>query len=211
MQDGIVFEGLDRLLNVLVRHAPNLDYVTLDEVTHRHTRVQAARVNSSPNDRSDSLDSIHAVPAPGKALHPLDNAPVALSVRPLGAYGTNHSEIQITAEPSATEPGLYEATYVPRDSGAYQARATVVGTAVTVDIVAGGMGRWEASSVVALREGAFPCPVCGTLVDGQAESYEICPVCGWEDDPVQREDPAYTGGANAPALAGARAAWRSRA
>lgn len=67
------------------------------------------------------------VRARGKDFQPLDNATVSLSVRPLGAFGTNQSEIQITAEPSATEPGLYEATYIPRDSGAYQARATVVG------------------------------------------------------------------------------------
>ena len=89
-------------------------------------------------------------------------------------------------------------------------RSIAPGTAVTVDVVAGGMGRWEASSVVALRAGAFPCPVCGTLVDGQAESYEICPACGWEDDPVQREDPAYAGGANTASLADARAVRRAR-
>ncbi|MBV9265253.1 MAG: DUF2489 domain-containing protein [Acidobacteriaceae bacterium] len=26
--------------------------------------------------------------------------------------------------------------------------------------------------------------------------YEICPVCIWENDPVQRDDPSYAGGAN---------------
>ena len=64
MQDGIVFEGLDLLLNVLVRHAPNLDYVTLDEVIHRQKRVQAARVNFSPIDLSDYLDALDEEPEP---------------------------------------------------------------------------------------------------------------------------------------------------
>jgi hypothetical protein len=33
--------------------------------------------------------------------------------------------IHLLAEPSATEPGLYQATYVPRLTGAYRALATV--------------------------------------------------------------------------------------
>ncbi|MBK7759534.1 MAG: hypothetical protein IPI35_24685 [Deltaproteobacteria bacterium] len=67
MQDGIVFEGLDLLLNVLVRHAPNLDYVTLDEVIHRQKRVQAARINFSPIDLSDYLDALDEGPEPDPA------------------------------------------------------------------------------------------------------------------------------------------------
>lgn len=35
-------------------------------------------------------------------------------------------------------------------------------------------------------------------------SYEICPVCFWEDDPVQNEDPEYQGGANSVSLTTAR-------
>lgn len=31
-------------------------------------------------------------------------------------------------------------------------------------------------------------------------SFEICPVCFWEDDLVQFEDPSSTGGANAVSL-----------
>jgi hypothetical protein len=33
-------------------------------------------------------------------------------------------------------------------------------------------------------------------------------VCGWEDDPVQRADPSFAGGANVLSLNEARAAWR---
>lgn len=44
----------------------------------------------------------------------------------------------------------------------------------------------------------YPCRCCGflTLSDPQSGSYEICPVCFWEDDGVQNEDPVYAGGAN---------------
>ena len=44
---------------------------------------------------------------------------------------------------------------------------------------------------------AFKCPVCGkyTFKSGPG-SYEICPVCGWEDDKAQYHDPTLSGGAN---------------
>ena len=43
----------------------------------------------------------------------------------------------------------------------------------------------------------FKCPVCGkyTFQFGPG-SYEICPVCGWEDDKAQYKDPNLKGGAN---------------
>ena len=44
------------------------------------------------------------------------------------------------------------------------------------------------------------CPVCGYLTfwteDGFPGSYNVCPICYWEDDPVQFKDPDYAGGAN---------------
>lgn len=44
---------------------------------------------------------------------------------------------------------------------------------------------------------AFKCPVCGkyTFKNGPG-SYEICPICGWEDDKAQYKDPTLKGGAN---------------
>lgn len=44
----------------------------------------------------------------------------------------------------------------------------------------------------------FACPCCGflTLTDRSYWSFEICPVCFWENDPLQEEDPFYWGGAN---------------
>lgn len=42
------------------------------------------------------------------------------------------------------------------------------------------------------------CPCCGykTLDAPARGTYEICPLCYWEDDPVQHQDPDYAGGAN---------------
>jgi hypothetical protein len=40
--------------------------------------------------------------------------------------------------------------------------------------------------------------------------YEICEICGWEDDPVQSADPDYAGGANEESLNECRAKWTAR-
>ena len=48
----------------------------------------------------------------------------------------------------------------------------------------------------------YPCPCCGykTLPKPAGGTYDICPVCFWEDDGVQLDDPDYPGGANKPSL-----------
>lgn len=51
------------------------------------------------------------------------------------------------------------------------------------------------------------CPCCGQHVFAEKNAYEICPVCGWEDDKVQRRDPDYAGGANKLSLNQAKAAF----
>lgn len=50
------------------------------------------------------------------------------------------------------------------------------------------------------------CPCCGfaTLGGSTDSDYDICPVCFWENDPVQRGDPSYAGGANHVSLLQAR-------
>lgn len=52
----------------------------------------------------------------------------------------------------------------------------------------------------------YPCPCCGyyTLNREPSGTFELCPVCYWEDDDVQFRDPAYAGGANEPSLEEAR-------
>lgn len=48
----------------------------------------------------------------------------------------------------------------------------------------------------------YPCPCCGylTFYDESYGSFEICPVCFWEDDDVQNDDPRFDGGANGISL-----------
>jgi hypothetical protein len=57
---------------------------------------------------------------------------------------------------------------------------------------------------VATTELLNPCPCCGLLTIDGPRQWEICPVCGWEDDPIQFDDPSYSGGANSICLREAR-------
>ena len=52
----------------------------------------------------------------------------------------------------------------------------------------------------------YPCPCCGyyTYKHVPDGSYDICPVCFWEDDPIQLEDPECEGSANRVSLEQAR-------
>ena len=54
------------------------------------------------------------------------------------------------------------------------------------------------------------CPCCGRYIFDEKGKYEICPVCGWEDDPVQRREPDLAGGANKLSLNEARKAWAEK-
>jgi hypothetical protein len=58
----------------------------------------------------------------------------------------------------------------------------------------------------------YPCPCCHyhTILDAWSEppgTFYICPVCGWEDDNIQHDDPDYRGGANIESLNECRAAF----
>ena len=53
----------------------------------------------------------------------------------------------------------------------------------------------------------IPCPCCGFLtLEGEYGSYAICPLCDWEDDPVQLANPTSEGGANKKSLVQAQQA-----
>lgn len=72
-----------------------------------------------------------------KKFQPLDNASVRLEIRsaaarfaastrrPDGESSTNDNRVRIPAEPALTEAGLFQATYIPRETGAYHAVAIV--------------------------------------------------------------------------------------
>ncbi len=53
----------------------------------------------------------------------------------------------------------------------------------------------------------FACPCCGyKTFDVQPDgTYLICPVCSWEDDPIQLANRDYEGGANGVSLRQAQA------
>lgn len=54
----------------------------------------------------------------------------------------------------------------------------------------------------------YLCPCCENHSFYERESYEICPVCNWEDDPVQSKKTDLAGGANQMSLNEARKAYR---
>ncbi|MGA2597107.1 MAG: CPCC family cysteine-rich protein [Bryobacteraceae bacterium] len=56
------------------------------------------------------------------------------------------------------------------------------------------------------EQNAYACPCCGFLTLGEKPpgTFEICPVCYWEDDNVQAADPTFEGGANSMSLEQAR-------
>ena len=61
-----------------------------------------------------------------------------------------------------------------------------------------------------VNENLVPCPCCGVgLVEANHE-FDICDVCGWEDDDYQFNHPDYRGGANHMSLNEARKAYRER-
>ena len=57
--------------------------------------------------------------------------------------------------------------------------------------------------------GRLDCPVCGLQsAYVEPESWEISDRCGWEDDPIQRAQPNFDGGANRDSLEQYRQRWR---
>ena len=52
------------------------------------------------------------------------------------------------------------------------------------------------------------CPICNTLAFPFHGSYDVCPKCGWIDEPFQEENPNEDGGVNFMSLNQARQAWK---
>ena len=52
----------------------------------------------------------------------------------------------------------------------------------------------------------YKCPCCGEHYFSEEDYFEVCPVCGWEDDGLQRDEPDLKGGANNMSQNQARAA-----
>jgi uncharacterized membrane protein len=61
-------------------------------------------------------------------FQPVDDAAVVVEIEPVvfeGTAGAAAPPIKLQAEPALSEPGLYELTYVPRQTGGYRATANV--------------------------------------------------------------------------------------
>ncbi len=58
--------------------------------------------------------------------------------------------------------------------------------------------------VVALKTKDWDCPCCGKT---RVAPFEICDICGWQNDTVQRRYPTVGGGANKMSLQEARQAY----
>ena len=56
----------------------------------------------------------------------------------------------------------------------------------------------------------FPCACCGhlTISNQPPGTFEICPICNWEDDNVQFDDPNFEGGSNDMSLNQAKENYR---
>ena len=57
----------------------------------------------------------------------------------------------------------------------------------------------------------FPCPVCGAMTIEEPAMWDICPVCGWEDDGFIQTDDDSGFGANGPFTRGGYREWYQKA
>jgi len=83
-------------------------------------KLEAISTNSAGADSAVTL----RVRARDKAFQPVDNAIVTISVEPVGGASTNR--VTLTAEATPNEPGVFETTFIARQTGGYRAEATVV-------------------------------------------------------------------------------------
>jgi uncharacterized membrane protein len=87
------------------------------------------QVQAKPDDPNQAV--LLQVRVRDKVFQPMDNVTVSLEVQSVTNAATGNSLLtstnsaRITADASSSEPGLYEATYIPRETGGYLARALV--------------------------------------------------------------------------------------
>lgn len=83
------------------------------------------QVTPAKNDPNQALQI--QVRARDKKFLPLDNATIRLTVQTMTNLSSKATNVvHLTAEPSLTEPGLYETVFIPREAGAYRAEALVL-------------------------------------------------------------------------------------
>jgi hypothetical protein len=114
MQDAETHKDMDKMWRQLTRWlvSDTPDFVEL-----------AAEI---PPDATDGAVQLQ-IRARDPKFQPMDDSTVTVEIQPVmsDATGATTNAIQIRAEPSLKEAGLYEATYVPRNTGGYRATAYV--------------------------------------------------------------------------------------
>lgn len=92
-------------------------------------QVELLAQGDTSGDQTDGAVTLQ-VRARDKKFEPLDNATVTLNIRHIaGTASTNRSALQLTAEASSSEAGVYTVSYVPREPGGYHAEAVVIDSA----------------------------------------------------------------------------------
>jgi isopentenyldiphosphate isomerase len=61
-----------------------------------------------------------------------------------------------------------------------------------------------------MKNKKLPCACCGELNVKMRNNFEICPICNWQDDAVQNDEPDYDGGANHISLNQAKEAHKNK-
>ena len=56
----------------------------------------------------------------------------------------------------------------------------------------------------------YNCPCCNTKAFEDIGGFDICELCGWQDDPLQRDDPDDDMGANFLSLNDYKKEWLRR-
>ena len=115
MKDAASHEDMDRAWRQLVRWL----------IADVPLRVQTA-AEPIPADANGAVRV--QVRVRDEKFQPVDDAVVTVEVEPVvfaGTAGAAGAAIKLTAEPALSEPGLYEITYVPRQTGGFKASATV--------------------------------------------------------------------------------------
>src|ERR1043166_6503886 len=119
----------------------------LDKAWRQMTRWLVAdvpnQVEMHTEETHDANQSVMLqIRARDKKFQPQDNAVITLTVREFksdqNSFSTNAAPIRLHAEAALNEAGLYQASYVPRETGGYQADA------VATDLAGAEIGRAEA-------------------------------------------------------------------
>ena len=115
MKDAALHADMDRAWRQLVRWL-------IADVPNRVTTT-AEPIAADPNGAVQVQVRVR-----DEKFQPVDDANVSVDIEPVvfeGTSGAAGAPLKLEAEPALSEPGLYEVTYVPRQTGGYRAMATV--------------------------------------------------------------------------------------